>query len=347
MTRILIVDDSRFVRDQLRRILTSDPDFHIVGEAGNGKEAVDLAYTLHPDIIIMDVDMPVMDGIAATREIMATKPVPIVIHTSSAVSMRRNLPFEAIRAGALDVQYKPHLYPPEPQEQKEFLTRLHTLSRIHVFRRAPRESPPASLPVIYPAPVREPGAMPKLLAVAASTGGPKALSDMFRALPPVLPFPMLVVQHIGPAFVQGLAEWLQTFTSVRIKLASNGEPLAQNTCYLSPGSIHLAVRSPLNIHLDDSPPVNSCKPSGDVLFRSVCKICGTQSVGVVLTGIGQDGAAGLQLLHDAGAVTFAQNEESSVVFGMPRKAIELKAVSYSGDIDEISLAIQRVFRMGP
>jgi two-component system chemotaxis response regulator CheB len=189
-------------------------------------------------------------------------------------------------------------------------------------------------------------AAPRLLAMGASTGGPRALADLFRALPPMLPFPILLVQHIGSAFVQNFVDWLQSLTSVQIRIAVDGEALVPNTLYVSPGSHHLAVQAPFHVRLDDGEPVHSCRPSVDVLFHSVEHVLGAQAVGVLLTGIGQDGAEGLRGMRAAGAVTIAQNEESAVVYGMPRRAIELNGASYTGDIDDIADAITRLFGMG-
>lgn len=416
MTRVLIVDDNTFVREQLRAIIEQEPGFAIVGEARNGREAVDAVLSVAPDVVVMDVDMPVMDGIEATRHIMEQRPTPILIHTSSAISRRRNLPFEAIRIGALDIIQKPALYPLGNRERREFLARIAMLAGIHVYRRPVRHgagetdsatpSADGSVPVgavgqrdefaskdaPWPkdaagsrdAVVQKDGAAalrdaehlshvstsqrgflhearpitahaphaaecsvaPRLLAMGASTGGPRALADLFRALPPMLPFPILLVQHIGSAFVQNFVDWLQSLTSVQIRIAVDGEPLMPNTLYVSPGSHHLAVQAPFHIRLDDGEPVHSCKPSVDVLFHSVEHVLGAQAVGVLLTGIGQDGAEGLRGMRAAGAVTIAQNEESAVVFGMPRRAIELNGASYTGDVDDIADAITRLFGVG-
>lgn len=398
MTRVLIVDDNTFVREQLRALIEHEPGFAIVGEARNGREAVDAVLTVAPDVVVMDVDMPVMDGIEATRHIMEQRPTPILIHTSSAISRRRNLPFEAIRIGALDIIQKPAMYPLGDRERREFLARIAMLAGIHVYRRPNRHATPESVlpgggvasdgavasgggvpggvatadhapttqemdasgaleqhhavlhgvrPITAHAPqAGECATVPRVLAMGASTGGPRALADLFRVLPPVLPFPILLVQHIGAAFVQNFVDWLQSLTSVQIRIAAHGEVLAPNTLYVSPGTHHLAMQAPFNIRLDDGEPVHSCRPSVDTLFASVEHVLGAHAVGVLLTGIGQDGAEGLRRMRDAGAVTIAQNEESSVVFGMPRRAIELHGASYTGDIDDIAAAIVRLFGMG-
>jgi two-component system, chemotaxis family, protein-glutamate methylesterase/glutaminase len=349
MIRVLLVDDSKFIREQLRVLLAGDTRFQVVGEAWNGMEACERVAALRPDLIILDVDMPKMDGIRATQYIMEHFPTPIVMFTSSTISMQRNLPFEGIRAGALDILLKPDIFPLPERDRREFLQRIEILASVHVFRRTARglvsepDTDPESEPV--PQPFVSNRDIPRVLAVAASTGGPKALSELFSLLPPVLPFPILLVQHIGREFLDGFASWLQMFTGITMRIATDGEILMPNTCYLSPGDRHLSLRSASSIMLDDAPPVNSSRPSADVLFHAVQRVFGAHGVGVLLTGIGRDGADGLHAMHEAGAITLAQDEKSSVVFGMPRKAIEMNAVSYVGNIEQIASTVIKLFRL--
>lgn len=345
MIRVLLVDDSTFVREQVRALLSCDGRFQVVGETWNGEEACLLAATLRPDLIILDVNMPKMDGINATRHIMEHQPIPIVLFTSSSISMERNLPFEGIRSGALDIILKPDTYPMPVQARRDFLQRLEILASIRVFRRTNRGTVDDAAPDPNPDFTNR-ESVPRLLAIGASTGGPKALSELFSHLPPVLPFPVLLVQHIGTEFLDSFISWLQMFTSVTVCTAQDGDTLLPNTCYLSPGDRHLALRTPTTILLDDSPPVNSSRPSADVLFHSVRRVCGAHAAGILLTGIGKDGAEGLLAMREAGAVTCAQDEKSSVVFGMPRKAIEIKAASFVGNVEQIARTITRLFRLG-
>jgi two-component system, chemotaxis family, protein-glutamate methylesterase/glutaminase len=343
--RVLLADDSKFIREQLRTLLSSDSRFQVVGEAWNGEDACELVATLRPDLVILDVDMPKMDGIRATQHIMEHHPTPIVMFTSSRISMMRNLPFEGVRAGALDILFKPEIFPLPTQERKDFLQRIELLAAIHVFRRTTRPANGDTEVEHEPEYVRSESGIPRVLAVAASTGGPKALSELFGLLPPVLPFPVLLVQHIGREFLDGFASWLQMFTSVTIRIAEDGDVLMPNTCYLSPGDRHLSLRSTSSILLDDAAPVNSSRPSADVMYHSVKRAFGAHAVGILLTGIGKDGAEGLLALREAGAVTCAQDEKSSVVFGMPRSAIEMKAASFVGNIGQIARTIIRLFRL--
>jgi len=187
------------------------------------------------------------------------------------------------------------------------------------------------------------GVVPRVLAIAASTGGPKALYDLFKALPPFVPFPILLVQHISPSFVENFTSWLQHATQITIKTGSEGEQILPNTCYVSPGPVHLTVIYPGVIHLEDSAAVNSCKPSADVLFQSVKRVYGSSSAAMVLTGIGEDGAEGLLTLKKAGAITMAQDKDSSVAYGMPGRAKELNAPLFVGNIEELAMNIQKQF----
>jgi two-component system chemotaxis response regulator CheB len=346
MIRVLIIDDSSFIRTQIRHLFDDQPDFLVVGEGKDGGEAVVLTKQLHPDVIIMDVEMPKMDGIQAIEQIMEDNPTPIVLHTSSAISRKRNLPFEGISKGALDILEKPSIYPYDNGKKKEVLNKLRVFAGIKVFKR----SKPKAVPVIATPPESDPvvgefiaESTPRILGIAASTGGPKALYDLFRLLPPVLPFPILLVQHISSTFVENFSSWLQNATQVGIRVATEGETLSPNNCYISPGPVHLTVKHPGVIHLDDGPSVNSCKPSADVLFHSIKHVYGSAGAGVVLTGIGEDGAQGLLAMRKAGALTIAQDKESSVAYGMPGKARELRASAFVGNIEEIAFYIQQQF----
>lgn len=345
MFKILIADDSMFVREQLRQLLLCHGDFLVVGEAHHGKEAVEMTRRLHPDVIIMDVDMPVMDGIDATRQIMEEVPTPILIHTSSYISRSRNVPFEAIKMGAIDIIEKPKMYPLDPSHEKEFINRIKLISGIKVFRRLKVKSERRLGDHDADLTRQSHSRLPQILAVAASTGGPKALFDLFSLLPPILSFPIVLVQHIGNSFVSGFMEWLQNTSQVQMKIAEHGETLIPNVCYISPGGLHLAVRSSHQIELSDIPPVHSCKPSADVLFNSVSAVYGDNAVGVLLTGIGEDGALGLYEMNQAGATTIAQDEESSVVFGMPKRAIEMNAATYIANITQVATHIKRLFHL--
>lgn len=342
MIKILLADDSPFVREQLRQIFRNHNDIVVVGEARNGKECVLLNAQLSPNLIIMDVDMPIMDGIEATRIIMEEIPVPIVIHTSSYISKSRNVPFEAIKMGAIDIIEKTKMDLMTPQKEKEFVNRIRLIAGIKVFRRfkVKHEIHPSQTESLS-----QDMLPPSVLTIAASTGGPKVIFDIFTQLPPFLPFPTLVVQHIGATFVQGFIEWLQTTTQVQMKIAEHGETLLPNVCYVSPGDVHLAVQVPNQIALLDTPPVHSCKPSADVLFSSISKVYGNTAIGVLLTGIGEDGAFGLYDLRQAGGITIAQDKDSSIVYGMPKKAIEMNAASFVGNVQQITDRIKKLFHL--
>jgi len=309
------------VRELLRAIIGADPRFEVVGVATNGLEAVQLAKELKPDVITMDIQMPLMDGFEASREIMIDSPTPIVIVSSHYDVRQVAISMQALSVGALAVHPKP-LGPEDPnfvEQTEDFLRTLHTMSQVHVVRHLrKRETPIPPLSRIRPST----GAC-RAVAIAISTGGPAALRDMFQTLPTDYSVPVLVVQHISRGFVEGLAAWLNAVSAIRVKVAVHGERLQPRTVYLAPDDRHLGVTPDgEQVHLADDPPIKGFRPSGTYLFESVAKAFGANVVGVIMTGMGEDGVAGLRAIRAAGGPIIAQNEESSVVFGMPARAID-------------------------
>ncbi len=318
--RVLIAEDSSTVRELLRTIIAADARFEVVGLATNGKEAVQMAKALKPDIITMDIQMPVMDGFEASREIMTDAPTPIVIVSSHYDVREVTVSMQALSVGALAVHAKP-LGPDDPsfvERTDEFLRTLYTMAQVRVVRHVQKyDRPIPPLTRIRPAT----GAC-RAVAIAISTGGPAALRDMFHTLPEDYPVPVLVVQHMTRGFMEGLATWLNGVSTVRVKVAVQAERLQPRTVYLAPDDRHLGVTADgERVYLADDPPIKGFRPSGTYLFESVARAFGAHVVGVIMTGMGDDGVAGLQALHAAGAPIIAQDEESSVVFGMPSSAI--------------------------
>jgi len=352
--RVLIADDSALVRELLKDMIADEPGFALAGEARDGREAVEKTQALSPDIVTMDVLMPVMDGLEAVEQIMAFHPTPILVFSSAISNQEMNIAFAAISRGALDVMEKPAKAGSTRYEEirREFLSKLRLLSRIpvipHLRGRHKRPSAPvepAAPPRVPTKPAREPAPalIPpplrrQIVAIGASTGGPKALVQIFRDLPGDLPVPVLLVQHIAPSFAEGLADWLNRESKVRVKLAAEGERINRGVAYIAPTGRHLQVNSNL-LHLADTPPVNSCRPSVDVLFHSVATGYGERALAVLLTGMGRDGADGMKAIHDLRGHTLVQDEASSVIFGMPRAAIELNAVDEVHPLSEIANAI--------
>jgi len=319
MIRVLVADDSPTARALIAAILGSDPEIEVVGEARDGVEAVDLTGRLRPDLVTMDIQMPRLDGLAATLEIMITAPTPIVIVTAGLRPGEAGGPLDMLDHGALDVLRKPR-GPGSPgfgAAAGRLVATVKAMARVKVVRRW-RAGP------TRPEPSPPPGPRPRsrVVAIAASTGGPGALRRVLSGLPPGFSAPVLVVQHITPGFVAGLAGWLDGACPLHVKLAEDGEPLAPRTAYLAPDGRHLGVSADRRAALCRSDPVDGFRPSATTLFESVARAYGPSALGVILTGMGHDGVRGLRALRRAGGRIIAQDESSSIVFGMPGAAID-------------------------
>ncbi|NOK21622.1 chemotaxis-specific protein-glutamate methyltransferase CheB [Corallococcus carmarthensis] len=316
--RILVAEDSPTARRLLVEILRTDPALTVVGEAKDGLEAVELCQRLQPSLVTMDIQMPRMDGLDATRRIMTEVPTPVVV-VSTLVERDIQTSMAALRAGALAVLQKP-VGPESPDfeaDSRRLRDTLKAMAQVKVVRRWPdRATPPPPPQEATPTPSTRP---PAVLALAASTGGPAALhrilSDLGTRDP--APPPILVVQHIALGFGNGLATWLGTATKLRVKVAEDGEPLAAGTVYLAPDDKHLGVTQDHRAQVSGAAPIQGFRPSANWLFRSVARAYGQTSLAVVLTGMGQDGLDGIRDLHQAGGRVIAQDEATSVVYGMP------------------------------
>jgi two-component system chemotaxis response regulator CheB len=335
MIRVVIAEDSRTVRELLVAILESDPEIRVVGQAKNGAEAVELAARLKPDLITMDVHMPVMDGCEATKEIMVRAPVPILIVSSSATGRDVELSLNAMRAGALMVVPKPD----DPQSarfeelREELVAMAKAMANVKVVRRwasqTRSDGPPLPRHSMAGTPVR-------LVAVAASTGGPAALQRLFAALPGDFPVPIVVVQHIASGFVGGLSEWLSTSCNLRVKVAEHGEPLLRRTVYVAPDNRQMGVAGDGRVLVTEAPAVNGFRPSATHLFATAAQAYGPSLTAVILTGMGNDGVEGLRTVKAAGGSVLAQNEASSVVYGMPGEAVAAGVADAVLGVDQIA-----------
>jgi two-component system, chemotaxis family, protein-glutamate methylesterase/glutaminase len=331
VTRVLMVDDSPLVNNLLSAMLEDTPDIQVVGQAADGQEAIRMAMRLRPDVITMDIRMPRMDGLEAIRHIMRVHPTPIVVVSSSVYASDYNTAFNAIEAGALTVIEKPKGLGVQDYEavRDQLITAIRTMSGVAVVSRyegkpradgiGPRT---ALLHTYYMRSVQA-------IAIAASTGGPPVLMQILSGLPQDFSMPILVVQHILPAFVQGFSEWLNSRANLPVSVAREGDELAPGRVFLAPGEAHLTVAADRTIRLLHSQPINGQRPSATPLFESVAKVFGPNAVGIVLTGMGEDGADGVEKLGKAGSHIIAQDEGSCIVFGMPKAAIQ------RGTVDEI------------
>lgn len=344
MIRVLVAEDSPTARRLLVEMLTSDPGITVVGEARDGAEAVEMAERLRPDLITMDVQMPVLDGLEATMRIVGKVPTPIIIVSSQANASELELSLEATRAGALMVLPKPEGPTSSRfhEQQAHLVAMVKAMSDVKVVRRWGASTPSRSrTPVARD--LRPSGERPRLIAIGASTGGPAALRELLASLPAGLPVPILVVQHISKGFLPGLANWLAANTKLQVRVAGSGDVARAGTVYIAPDDHHLGVREDARIVLSTAPHVGSFRPSASFLFESAAAAFGAQVVAVILTGMGDDGVSGLRAVHAAGGLVIAQDEASSVVYGMPREAVRAGVVNTVLPLADIAPRLVEVF----
>lgn len=330
MIKVLVVDDSAVAREALTHLINQAPGMSVIGIARDGLEAVEAAQRLRPDIITMDIIMPRLGGPEAIERIMQVAPTPIVIVTGNTITEEIRATFESLESGALALVERPFgLDSAHHQESAEHLINtLRLMSEIKVVRRLPRRSPrPAVSP---PIDIPRPSQAFRVVAMGASTGGPSVLKTILSELPGTFPVPILVVQHIAPGFVSGFASWLADSAALTIKLAEAGETLLPGRVYVAPDGVHLGVSPGERAHLSPPAPGTSTSlcPSASHLFHSIATLYGRHAIGVLLTGMGRDGADGLLAMKRAGAITIVQDKESSVIHGMPGEAISLNAAGH-------------------
>ncbi len=345
MVNVLIVEDSAVAREHLNYILSSTPDIQVVAMAKDGEEAVKLALQVKPDVITMDIHMPKMDGLETTRHIMATHPAPIIIVSSSWKPHEVERVFLAMEAGALAVVEKPMGigHPRHKAMAEELAQTVRLMSEVKVIKRWTRSrqatKSSAALPRVGLKPTQS---EIKLVAIGSSTGGPSVLQTILSGLPQDFSIPILIVQHIAAGFLNGLVEWLGQRTCHSISVATHGEKIKPGHVYFAPDDWHMGIGRYGQITLSQSKPEDNLRPAVSYLLRSVAESFGPQAAGVLLTGMGQDGARDLKLMRDKGAITIAQNEESSVIFGMPGEAVKLGAAAHVLSPDEIVTTLIRI-----
>lgn len=345
MIKVLIVDDSQVVRDLLRHIFSADPEMQVIGEAKDGLEAVEFVSRIKPDVITMDINMPRLNGFEATRQIMEKTPIPIVIITASWDPNDVTKTWMAMEAGAVSALEKPRYSVEEDYKKnsKNIVDTVKLMSQVKLVRRwasnRTRVISGNNLGKI------EPESAPKryeLVAIGASTGGPPVLKELLSTMPADFAAPIVIVQHIARNFTAGLVEWLDKATPLNVSVAKNGESLLPGRVYVAPDGLHMKLDHSSHIVLTDDLPESGLKPSVSYLFRSVAEVFGNRAVGVLLTGMGRDGANELKVLKDKGAITIAQDKESSVVHGMPGEAIKIGGALHIAPPDKIAGLLLRL-----
>jgi two-component system chemotaxis response regulator CheB len=340
MLRVLVAEDSATARELLVKVLRSDPDITIVGNAINGVDAIAMTKQLRPDVITMDIRMPKLDGFEATRQIMVEAPTPIVIVSSVYDERDVEISMHALRVGALAVLPKP----PGPQapdfedQCRRLVQTVKAMSQVKLVRRWPERL--VTERTAFPSAGRN--ARAAVAAIAASTGGPAALARILSDLAPGFGLPILVVQHIAAGFIEGFASWLDTIGTLSVRVAQDGEPLRPGTVYIAPDHRHLCVGDRSTIALSRRAAIHGFRPSGTALFESVAEVFGHSVVAIVLTGMGDDGVAGLRAVRKAGGHIIAQDEASSVVFGMPAAAIAAGLADVTLPVDAIASRLKEL-----
>ncbi|MDP2275697.1 MAG: chemotaxis-specific protein-glutamate methyltransferase CheB [Archangium sp.] len=339
MIRCLIADDSPTFRWVLRELLTRDRDIEVVGEAVDGADALAQTLALRPDVLTLDLNMPRLDGLGVLREIMARAALPILVLTAAVDAASDQISFQALSLGALEVLAKPRADDPQrfAAQAEEIRRAVRTIAGSKPVMRPEQLGLEPSAPFLTGA-GRGPVAC---IGIATSTGGPAALQRILSALPADFPVPILVVQHTADGFTPALVKWLASQTKLRVGLAEHGEPLAPGTVRFAPDRRHLMV-SLGRLRLDDGPAVRGFRPAGSVLLASLAREFGPAAAGFVLTGMGEDGVSGLRLMRERGGATFAQGRASSVVWGMPRAAIEQGAAEWGLELDQVAPAMTRL-----
>ncbi|HYN19794.1 MAG TPA: chemotaxis protein CheB [Thermoanaerobaculia bacterium] len=340
MIKVLLVDDSQSVRAVLRRFFAKTPDIQVVGEAEDGEQAVRAVMELQPHVVVMDIQMPIVDGYVAIEQIMGVRPTPIVVLSSRATRNQMQTAFEAIRRGAVEVLPKPEDTASWQQLAESLPETVRAVAQVQARPKPRARRTRAAVPLAVPQALR-------WVAIGASTGGPAAIRDFFEEVPAEPPVSFLVVQHIASGFELGFADWLNKEFPFDVRLARDGDRPRPGAVRIAPGGSHLLLEPGGVLHLDTHTPARrGHRPSVDELFLSCAECCPGEVAGVILTGMGSDGVEGLLALRKAGGLTLAQDEASSIIFGMPRVALEKGAADLSLPPRDLARTLARVWEKG-
>lgn len=356
--KVLVVDDSIVSQRFYRHVIGGDNRFDLVHVAGNGLEAIEAVVRHRPDVVSMDINMPLMDGIKATRQIMETNPLPILVVSSLYHPSEQEMAVEVLGAGAVAIMAKPHgpSHPRHSYEVRYYLSMLKSMSEVKVVRRRPKygvkdssyhtnqaqsrlsaDRPVNSLPAVNRDDFR-------VVVIGASAGGPEAIKNMLSELTPAFPVPILIVQHIDSHFSEAYRLWLSSCSRIPILLCGHEESLVSGCAYLAPGDKHMIIKEPGIANLSNAPAERGHRPSVGQLFRSAGLVYKKQVIAVMLSGMGSDGALEMKYLKDMGALTYAQNETSCLVYGMPGEAVKLGCVDFLMHPTDIAKHIVNIFK---
>lgn len=346
--RVLIVEDSLSMCKVIEHVLNADPQIIVAGVAHNGKDAVALVPALKPDLITMDIHMPVMDGFEATKQIMASAPTPILILAASVFTEEMRKVFKAISYGALDVFDKNEIMTARDENgQAKLIEKIKFLSSIKVLHHPLAKLEESARPAAKVSEVPRKKVSDKIVCLVTSTGGPEALRTILKKFPGNFPCGIVIVQHIVTGFDQGLAEWLADECRIKVKIAYDAETIEAGTAYIAPCELQMRVDENGKTRLSEEPPYCGHRPSGDILLESVAKTYKDRALAVIMTGMGKDGAAGMKAVKDNHGLTIAQDEESSLIFGMPKAAIDMGAIDKVLPLEEIAEEIIGKICSGP
>lgn len=334
MIKVLIVEDSRVVSEYMQYILSFEPEISVIGNVSNGKAAIEFVNKNKPDVITMDVNMPIMNGLEATGIIMSTNPVPIIIVSGIQNTKDVSVSLEALAAGALSVIEKPAgiNHPQETEQRKKLISMIKLMAEVKVITRKPSKSVQVGKNQI----LKKTGFTPnsenlnnrKIVAIGVSTGGPQLLQTIFSKLTSKFPCPILVVQHITTGFLDGLVNWIDSTTTIPVHIATQNETLLPGHIYFAPNNYQMGVKATGKIALSENGANNGICPSVAHLFESVEREYGNMAIAIILTGMGRDGAVELKQLREAGALTIAQDKESAMIYGMPGVAADINAADF-------------------
>lgn len=334
--RVLVVDDSAMARELLIAILSTDPDVCVVGEAADGQEALRKTQALQPDLITMDIEMPIMDGLEAIEQIMASHAVPILVVTNKDDA---DIAYRAISKGALELVEKPTI---DLEDAKVFVAKVKLLSRVKVITHIRQRGRVASRQTSPTPPAGHSRGGDTVIAIAVSTGGPRALATLLPALPADFPWPIVIAQHMSDGFVRGMASWLNGLAHVSVKESTEHELLRGGTVYLAPSTHHMEIHGGGRVVFRERREQDIYHPSCDRLLTSVAHAYQERSVGIILTGMGHDGVLGMDHIKKAGGLTIAQDEGSCLLFGMPKVAIQHGCIDKILPLNDMSHELMRL-----